>query len=74
MACRSSAAFTIQLFRNFPAAPEKIAINETIARMLNALVTDLMNQVRAARLRPWRKNPRRHPQRTQTPRRTQPRR
>jgi dGTPase len=32
----------------FPAAPQKIAVNETLNRMLNALVTDLLTTVRGA--------------------------
>jgi dGTPase len=40
--------FHNSVVQEFPAAPEKVALNETLARMLNALVTDLMSQVRAA--------------------------
>ncbi|MGA2217006.1 MAG: dGTP triphosphohydrolase [Terracidiphilus sp.] len=32
----------------FPAAPEKLAISETLRRVLNLLVTDLLEEVRAA--------------------------
>lgn len=40
--------FYDSVVREFPAAPEKIALNETLARMLNALVTDLMQSTGSA--------------------------
>jgi dGTPase len=35
------------VLRQYPAAPPKLAIYETIPRILNALVTDLLNEIRA---------------------------
>jgi len=50
---------SVSLFRRFhdavlvefPAAPEKLAISETLRRVLNLLVTDLLREMRAAVLR-----------------------
>ena len=39
--------FHDQVVEQYPAAAHKIAINETLKRILNLLVTDLMNEVRA---------------------------
>jgi dGTPase len=40
--------FYDQVFAEFPAAPVKLTVNETLNRMLNSLVTDLMESVHAA--------------------------
>jgi len=40
--------FHDQVVGEFPAAPVKLAVNETLTRMLNSLVTDLMGEVRVA--------------------------
>lgn len=40
--------FHDSVVQEFPVAPEKVALNETLARMLNALVTDLMQSTRSA--------------------------
>jgi dGTPase len=39
--------FHDDVLRLFPAAPQKLTVNEALRRILNALVTDLMDQVRA---------------------------
>jgi dGTPase len=38
--------FHDQVLVQYPAAPAKLTVNETLKRMLNLLVTDLMNEVR----------------------------
>jgi len=39
--------FHDDVLRQYPAAPAKLTVNETLKRILNALVTDLLNEVRA---------------------------
>ncbi len=39
--------FHDEVLRLYPAAPPKLTVNEALRRVLNALVTDLMDQVRA---------------------------